>query len=153
MATGARTVGKACLRSHSAEVLVHAERHPGPRFTGTRHLQPMPPSTCPGFPMISSSHTCCSCATLRVHRNEEQSSGAEPSTAREVESAQGHRRRLRAGLRQISSQGTVRAQKRAALSEPSKAIYRGPLDERTPHVLSYLLTSCGRVDVSRRCQP
>ena len=153
MATGARTVGRHCLCSQPAEVLARAEQQPGPWFTGARHSQPFSPLTCPGFPMISSSHTRCSCAVLRSHMNEEQSSGAELSTCRQGEPAQGCRRRRGGGCRQISFHGQVRGQTRTALSDSSKATYSGPSDERTPAVLSYLPTRVSGWTLSRRYPP
>ena len=153
MATGVRTVGKDCLCSRSTKVLVRAEQQAGPWFTGVRHSQPFSPQPAPGFPMKSSSHTRCSCAILGSHMIEEQSSGAGSCTPRQVESAQGCRRRRRGSLRQISLQSYRREQKRTALSDSSKATYRGPLDKRTPSVLLYLPTRVSGWTLSRRCQP
>ena len=108
---------------------------------------------CPGFPIMSSSHTRCSCAILRSHMNKEQSSSAELSTCRQGEPAQGCRRRRRGGWRQISSHGQARAQTRTALSDSSKAIYTGPSDERKPFILSYLPTRVSGWTLSRRYPP
>ena len=152
MAIGAGIVGQDYLSSHVADVVVHAKQRLGLWFAGARHSMPCGDQACPGFPMISFSHTRCSCAILSSHMKEEQSSGAEPSTARQLESAQGCRRRLPGGLRQISSQGAMRAQTRTALSVSSKATYRGPSDERTPSVLLYLPTRVSGWKLSRRCQ-
>ena len=153
MTTGARTVGKDCLCSRSTKVLARAEQQPGPWFTGARHSQPFSPRTCPGFPMISSSYTRCSCAILASHMIEDQSSGAGLCTPRQVEPAQGCRRRRQGSLQQISLQSYRREQKRVALSESSNTTYCGPSDERTLDVLTYLPTRVSGWTLSRRGPP